>query len=312
MTAEPPIVKKMPARRRGNALGFWFFKTSLRLFGLRGTYGLLYIVCTYYLFFDRSAVESALAYIRRRFPDHNPFRQRIDAYLLFVSQGKNLVDRFYLLAGGPEMNVPVEGWDKVTDLLKTQHGFVLLMSHLGNWQAIMTALRRINRRIFLLMRPEDNAAVAESLKLDAGGGNISVISSEDPVGSIVAIMDAIKEGGIVSIMGDRSYEFTSVNVNFLGDQAKFSCGAFHVAALAGCPVVTLLSAKTSVHEHSVRVVDVVYPKYTGDRDKKEQLRDWVQVFAKHMEDYVARYPFQCFLFYDIWKDAIKKQYPDKA
>ena len=35
---------ELPARKRGNRLGFWFFKTSLRAFGLRGAYGLLYVV----------------------------------------------------------------------------------------------------------------------------------------------------------------------------------------------------------------------------------------------------------------------------
>ena len=46
-------------RRRGNALGFWFFMAFLRLFGLRGAYGLLYIVCLYYVLFAPSLVSSA-------------------------------------------------------------------------------------------------------------------------------------------------------------------------------------------------------------------------------------------------------------
>jgi hypothetical protein len=32
--------RKIRVRQRGNALGFLFFKTSLRWFGLKGTYGL--------------------------------------------------------------------------------------------------------------------------------------------------------------------------------------------------------------------------------------------------------------------------------
>ena len=39
--------------KRGNELGLWFFMVFLRLFGLRGAYGLLYIVCLYYVIFGR-------------------------------------------------------------------------------------------------------------------------------------------------------------------------------------------------------------------------------------------------------------------
>ena len=56
------------AKRRGNALGFWFFRTALRLTGLCGAYGLLYLVCAHYALFDRAAVAGADAYLRRRFP----------------------------------------------------------------------------------------------------------------------------------------------------------------------------------------------------------------------------------------------------
>ena len=32
-------------KKRGNGLGIWFFKTTMRLAGLRGAYALLYPVC---------------------------------------------------------------------------------------------------------------------------------------------------------------------------------------------------------------------------------------------------------------------------
>ena len=89
--------KKDVERKRGNRLGFWFFRTAVRIFGLRGTYGLLYFVSLYYLVFDRAAVAASMAYVRRRFPDHGALRQMFDVYLLFVSQGKSLIDR--LLCG---------------------------------------------------------------------------------------------------------------------------------------------------------------------------------------------------------------------
>lgn len=306
MTAQ---TKNVSARKRGNALGFWFFRSFLRVFGLRGAYGLLYPVCTYYLLFDRTAVRAAQAYIRRRFRGHGPLRQHWDVYRLFVSQGRNLIDRYYLLGGGPGIEIRLEDGDRLDAVLQGQQGFVLLLAHLGNWQAIMTVLRRFQRQVYLVMRPEDNPAVAGTLRIGADAERVSVISPEGPLGNVVAIMDAIEHGGVVAIMGDRSYAFRSVPVDFLGDRARFSCGAFHIAAAAGCPLVVLLAAKTARRTYVVRVEDVFHPRYQAGAGKREQLRGWVQQFAKRMERYVAQYPFQCFLFHDVWREAEEQDAP---
>ena len=295
--------RKIEARWRGNALGFWFFKTNLRLFGLWGAYGLLYLVCSWYLLFDRDAVRSALVYVRRRFPDHGFWRQRVDVYRLFVSQGVTLIDRYYLLNGGEALKLKLNGLDQLSGILKPGRGFILLTAHLGNWQVVMTALSRFDRNVKLLMRPEDNPAVAETLRISANAGKISIISPEGELGGVVEIMEALKQGDIVSIMGDRSYSFSAVDVRFLGDPARFSCGAFHIAANARCPVVVLLSAKTGTYEYEVGVAGVFEPVYQAGIPKREQLTGWVQAFAGVMEEYVARYPYQCFLFYDIWGEA---------
>ncbi|MEI6564344.1 MAG: lysophospholipid acyltransferase family protein [bacterium] len=301
----PDASRKIKTRKRGNALGFWFFKASMRWVGLRGAYGLLAFVGLHYLLFDRAAVRATLAYVRRRFPEHGWGRQRWDVYRLFISQGVTLIDRGYLLQGGPGMRSRLTGMDKIADLLATGQGFVLLMAHLGNWQVVMTALTKFNRKVYLVMRPEDNPAVAETLKISHDSGNISIISPEGALGGVVEIMEALKSGGIVSIMGDRSYSFSAVDVQFLGDQARFSCGAFHIAAMARCPVVALLAAKTAVYDYEVNVAGVFHPLYHGRAKKQEQLRDWVQTFARVMEEYVRQYPYQCFLFYDIWSEAGK-------
>lgn len=292
--------RKIEAKRRGNALGFWFFKTSLRCFGLRGAYGLLYLVCPYYLLFDRAAVRAALAYVGRRFPEHGWWRQRGDVLRLFINQGVTLIDRYYLMYGGPGMRSHLAGMETMEDVLASGQGFILLTAHLGNWQVVMTALQKFNRKVYLVMRPEDNPAVAESLRISDTAGNVSIISPEGALGGVVEIMEAIKQGAIVSIMGDRSYSFSAVEVTFLGDPARFSCGAFHVAALAQCPVVALLSAKTGTYDYQVQVAAVFQPRYQPGSNKRDQLRGWVQQFAAVMEAYVGRYPYQCFLFHDIW------------
>ncbi|MEA2069034.1 MAG: hypothetical protein U9P12_07530, partial [Verrucomicrobiota bacterium] len=160
-------------KRRGNRLGIWFFKTTMRLAGLRGAYALLYPVCFWYACFDRAAVRSALPYISRRFPKLNAPRRWWTAYKLFVSQGKNLIDRHALVAGAVSFDTKIIGYDQVAAL---EGGFVLLTSHVGNWQTVMHSLEKLDKTVHLLMRPEDNPALRQAVQVDAEESRVKIIS----------------------------------------------------------------------------------------------------------------------------------------
>lgn len=293
---------KISAKTRGNRLGFWFFRAFLKLFGLSGAYSLLYFVCLHYLLFDREAVSSALAYIKRRFPGCGPFKSAFKVYRLFISQGKQLIDRFAIISGSNVFDFELKGYERLSALLADENkGFVLLTAHVGNWQVALTALKKMHKPVYLIMRPEDNAAVRESLNIDAQDDSIRVISPAGYLGGVVEAMNVLKEGSIVSIMGDRKYGFEGMDISFLKDRAYFPFGAFSIAASSNCPVVVLLSAKLPGRKYVVDVSHVLYPHYDGAKDKKGQLRKYVQEFAGVLDKYIEEYPYQCFLFHDVWR-----------
>lgn len=290
-----------PPRKRGNRLGLWFFRVVLRGIGLRGAYGLLYGVCLHYFLFDAPARTAALAYIRRRFPAHSRFRRGWNVYRLFVSQGRNLIDRQSLMRGSKDLIVRFRNTDGWFRLLEERRGFVLLTAHVGNWQAVKNLLGTLDRKVNLVMRPEDNPAVRDSLRIDESTDRIGIISPEGFLGGVVESVNALNRGEIVSLMGDRSYGFSPVRVRFLGEDAWFASGAFHLAAQTGCPVVMVLSPKTGFRTYDVSVEAIWRPRYEPGRPKRDQLTDWVQEYARILEQCLETHPFQCFLFYDVWK-----------
>lgn len=295
--------RKIKAKKRGNALGFLIFKVFLRLFGLRGAYGLLYFVCFHYLLFDRTAVRAALAYISKRFLNEGFLKRRLHVYRLFVSQGKQLIDRYAAISGLEVFDIQLKGYSQLKEMLSdSKQGMILLTAHVGNWQIVMTVLKKLNRRVYLLMRPEDNQAVSRALRISDGQEYIKIISPEQHLGGILEVMKVLKEGNIVSIMGDRKYEFKAFGVDFLGEKAWFPYSAFSIAAAAGYPIVALLSAKLSIRGYEADVSHVFKPCYEKGADKRAQLKAWVQKFALLLEDYVRQYPYQCFLFHDVWKE----------
>jgi len=295
---------KIVSKKRGNVFGFWFFQSVARLFGLRVAYSFLYFICLHYLLFDRQATNGALAYVNRRFPGSSFFATRLHVYRIFVSQGKQLIDRYAAISGSIPFDVQADGVQNLKELLRQRkEGFILLTAHVGNWQVALTTLKNLKRRVHLVMRPEDNPAVENSLNLSKEEDVIRIISAETEFEGVFQIMHALKEGDIVSIMGDRKYHFDALGVSFLGDKAYFPYGAFAIAAAAKCPVVFLLSARLSYKRYLVDVRNVLYPCFIGAADKQEELRGFVQEFARVLDRYTQEYPYQCFLFHDVWKEV---------
>ncbi len=305
-----PNKNKITVKKRGNRLGFWFFKIFLRFTGLNGAYALLYFVALHYLIFDHSAVTSALSYIRKRFPSANFLKCRLEIYRLFISQGKQLIDRGAMLSGKIHFDIELQGYEQLSNLLASKDkGFVLLTAHVGNWQIALTTLKKLNKPVYLVMRPEDNAAVKESLNIDAQDSFIKIISPDGFLGGVVEAMQVLKTGGIVSIMGDRKYGFEALEISFLKNKAYFPFGAFSLAASSNCPIVVLLSAKLAKNKYRVDVSHIIYPRYNSNKDKRQQLKAYVQEFADILDDYVATYPYQCFLFHDVWANEITTNDP---
>ena len=293
--------KKGVERKRGNQLGFWFFRTAVRLFGLGGSYGLLYFVGLYYLIVDHSLVVASLGYVRRRFPDHSTLRQWFDVYLLFVNQGKSLIDRYAVAAGYSDIAIEIRGYEQLERLTEQNIGFILLTAHVGNWQVAMTALSRFKKTVYLMMRPEDNSAVKKTLNIDHEGENVKIISTDDSLNGVIEAMKAVKKGNLVSIMGDRTYGYSAAEASFLGGDVRFPYGAFSLASAVQCPVVVLLSAKIGVKKYIVDVSHII-PAPAGVRGKKdEEIKAALQEFATVLEEYVTTYPYQWFAFRDVWK-----------
>lgn len=293
--------KPIKVKKRGNTLGFQIFMISTRVFGLKGAYGLLYIVCLYYVLFDREAVDGALAYTQRRFTKDGFLKKYWRVYLLFVSQGKALIDRHAVASGYDGFTLQLKGFEAVEEIVnQSDQGCILLTSHVGNWQLALSCLKKLNKDIYLLMKLEDNMAVKDHLKIDVEEDRVKVISPEQDFGGTIEVIEKLNNGDVVSIMGDRKYGFPALDIDFMGDKAGFPFGAFSIAATVGCPIIVLLTAKSGHQEYVVDFKNIIRPKYEGSRNKKQQLEKYVQEYATVLDDFTKNYPYQCFLFSDVW------------
>jgi predicted LPLAT superfamily acyltransferase len=262
-------------------------------------------VCLHYFLFDRQAVQSALPYVQRRFPQVGTLKRYGYVYLLFVNLGKSLMDRFILTAGHEPFEITFRGVEILNDLLRREQGVILLTSHVGNWQAVMHALKNLEKRlqkdVYLLVRTEDNEAVRKTLRVEEGHSNIHCISTDEHLGGVIQMMKVLSEGQIVSLMGDRRFQSEAVEVTLLGETAYFPYSAFRIAAGARCPVAVLFSAKVNSTSYEVEIAKVIEPKMSRRGTMTERWGPSVQEYATALEGFLERYPLQNFVFEDIWK-----------
>lgn len=293
--------KKVHVQRRGNRLGIWFFEIMLRLTGLKGAYGLLYLVCLHYLIFDRAAVQNALPYVTRRFPNAGFFSRYVHVYRLFINQGKQLIDR-HAIARKPEMfrYKQLDTAETLAALQESPKGVVLLTSHIGNWQVTLRQMGHLKKEISIVIRPEDNPALQDSLKLGIEAKPVKIINPEGYLGGVLEMMQDLEAGRIVCIMGDRGYGFDTLKVPFLGGQAAFPYGGFSVAAATASAVIPFFTHKISEREYIADVSNIWYPVYEKGKKKEEQLAHWVGRYAALLEAFVLEHPYDCFLFHNVW------------
>lgn len=272
------------------------------MLGLRAAYFLLQFVTTHYLIFDRAAVRSALVYIVKRFPRAGRFEQYRHVRRLFLNQGRQLIDRYALTCEADYFEFRQLDTQETLDTIQdSQGGVVLLTSHVGNWQVALMQMGHLKKRISIVMRPEDNPAVRESLGVGTHDAKpVRVIDPQGHLGGVLEIMEALNEGDLVCMMGDRSYGFDTVEVPFLGHPAYFPYGPFAVAAATGSPVVALLTHKIAERKYIADMSNMWRPNYVKGASKKEQLRTWVGEYVALLGSFVNKHPYDCFLFYDVW------------
>ncbi len=295
--------KKIEINKRGNALGFWFFKLFLNFGGLKAAYLLLYGVSLHYWLFDKKTIKTSIAYLKRRFPSDSKLKLRLKVYKLIYSQGMQLIDRIARTSGVVSFDIKFMGRDILDEILASNRGFILLTAHSGNWQLAMTELDMLKKKIFLVILEENNKAVKKALNINNAQDNkFGIISPKEHLGGIAKVIKELNAGNAVSYMGDRPYGFESVEVDFMNDKARFPYGAFAIAAATKVPVITVLSSKTGPETYQVDFTNIIKPEYKSRKNKKKQLSEWVQEYADILNNFFKKYPYHCFLFHDVWKD----------
>jgi len=303
-TSEPGAAQ-WTSRSIGSRFGHRVFYLFIRYMGRGGAYLLLYFVVLFYVLFTPSVRKTADYYLRRRFGRTGPFLRLADTYRIFLGIGKALVDRAVLgILGEDRMRMEFRERQVLFDLLKEGKGVILLTAHVGCWQTALSALKDLNMPVHVLMQHEEGDVDLHYFEHAGIECPYEIIDPRGYMGGVLEMMNALKRGEVVSLMGDRVLGGRKgmTEVDFLGGRALFPFSAFKIAAATGAPVGILFSYKSGPGTYVLELYGVIRVPEDAQRQDR-QFRPYVAQFAKALESYTTTHPYQFFNFYDLWESS---------
>ncbi|MEW5909382.1 MAG: lysophospholipid acyltransferase family protein [Thermodesulfobacteriota bacterium] len=296
------VRKPWNSRSLGNRFQHRIFYAFIRIGGQTLAYILLYIVVFYYVLLRPSVAKKTDFYLLKRFPRRRGWERFRDRYRLSLSLGKVLVDRAFIGITGPSrIKIRFEEKEKLLSLLSPEKGFILMNAHAGGWQVVLSAMPLFSKPVNMLLERDQQDADLHYFEHAGLSSPFRIIDPQSFLGGSLQMLDVLKRGEILCVMGDRVFgnEKSVVEIDFLGRKAFFPFIAFKIASAAEVPVVVFFSYKSGLKRYDIRVADIIHVSPDIGRSR-DAFRPYVGRFVVALESFIKDHPYDFFNFYDMW------------
>ena len=297
---------------RGSMLALRAMRACYRVLGRRVSIALLLPIATYFFLTSRSSRRASRDYLETLWamPEgrialgKRPRWWHVLRHHLEFSV--NLLDRMVIWQGDSHhLLIEHEGSEHIHRLAREKRGAILLGAHLGRVDLLrlisaqsgitvnvlmFTAHAELINRFFAKLNPESRVHV--------------IAFDPNSVASIFEIKGCLDRGELVGILGDRLWQRQkgrTVVANFLGRPALLPLGPFLLQTLLGCPMLLSLCVRTGPDRY--RAVARPFAEGGGvpRTERVKRAGELAQAFAKLLEEYCLRSPYQWFNFFDFWE-----------
>lgn len=286
----------------GSNLGFRFFHVLIKIAGPLSAYMLLSLILPYYLLIRGSARRSASFYIKRRFPEYGFVRRFFATYYYFLQFGKGLIDQACVgIIDRESFKIDFKDKNKLRNIAEARKGMVLLTTHAGNWMTAMASMDKMSVPVNLLL--DVNNSEGRHFFDVSGEKNIfKFIPPTGFMGGLVAATNALNEGEVVSIMGDRREGARLVYVDFLGEKAPFPVTPYHLSYATGADIVVLLTVRTGMLSFSIEAHCITEGMDLAAKGRDETIKELAEKYVSLLEKYSSKHPFMWYNFFDFWSE----------
>lgn len=304
------------ARRHWAQIGEVGFIAGMRLlFWVCRNFGrwpfrvMLYPVLAWYVMTNARARIASAAYLRRirKYGKRAQVNAGLrDVLRHFASFAECILDKMLLWGRLTDIdNTMLFGQKELDQDVAAKRGGLMICSHFGNLELCRVLARQhAGMKLTVLVHTKHaqkfNRMLAE---LDPESQlNLLQVTEMSPATAML-LNERVARGEFVVIAGDRvpvTSGTRTCRARFLGEEASFPIGPYVLASLLQCPVYMLFSMHIEgrYEIHFERLCDAV----RLPRKEREQLfAALAQKYARRLEHFCLRAPFQWFNFYDFWQ-----------
>lgn len=261
-------------------------------------YGVMALVVPFYMLFNHKGYLAIYHFFRHRM-GKRPLSAFWHVYRNHYAFGQVVLDRFATYAG-KRFKLTVDGNENYLRLNEGESGFMMLSSHVGNYEQAGYALTSDRKQFYALVYAGESATVMNERGKQFVGSNIHMIPVQADMSHLFLINKALDDGDIVSMPSDRCFgSAKSVECQFFGATARFPLGPFATAVQKEVPALAVTVMKTERRSYTafVRPLDC-------DRTmpRRQQMAALAQDFATTLEEIVRQYPHQWYNYYEFWED----------
>ena len=263
-----------------------------------------FIATGYFLFFPHRVAVSVRFY-------HSLFSDRSRFYALWCAwqQYHHFVHVFLdrlLLMEGVELPTTYEGWEHLVHAVESGQGGIILMSHVGSWEIAAHLLKHYGRnhprmKLLLYLGAKYQEQIERRQKKGIERSGIRVIAVPEDGGSPMEIVEGLnflREGGLVSLTGDRlwSQAQRAVTVRFAGGEARIPETPFILALMSGAPLLIFFVYRTRGGTYQFITKPPLYVTAASRGERRAAIEHAIQTYADCLEETVRAHPFEWYHF----------------
>lgn len=272
--------------------------SCMKVLNIRLVYIAAGFLVPYYMIAHHKEYLSIYRFFRQRM-GYGKIRSFWKVFVNHIKFSQIIVDRFAAYSG-KHFNFEVEGAQIMQKFESRDAGFVIISSHIGNYELAGYSMVARKKRFNTLVFANETQTVMENRNKALSKTNMCMIPIMSDMSHIFLMNNALSEGEVVSMPGDRMFGSKKfADCIFMGEKAKFPVGPYALAVQKEVGLMAMFVMKISALKYKIIIKEILLPDNTVPI--KERINCTAQEYARELESVVRDYPEQWFNYYDFWQ-----------
>ena len=260
---------------------------------------LIWVSTFFFFFYAAPARKTVMRHLAIVLPGSSRLANYLRTLLIFYNFAWSLTDSaVHRLLKSP-FNYELEG-ETFLEQLAAAKGAIVLTAHMGNYDlgAALFA-EKFQRQLRMVRAPEPDALSAQHVDLSlqqSGAGAVKVEYSDDGAAIAFDLLNALRNGEIISIQGDRVVgNVARASVKLFSQEVFLPTGPFVLSLVTETPIYPLFIVRTDYRKYKIIAREPIICGKNG-RSREETIDDAMRRWSQVLEENIRNHWPQWFAF----------------